>query len=125
MVFDEIGQFNEECLLILTNHVIEGAKSEEFLELVENKHRRDRLPVPGVQMKAVVVEKFPERLVSLGQRGLRDACREDCISKRRLYLHDESTRRGLVIEADVNGEKAFGTQDREQTGAVSRKFSKS
>ena len=55
MVFDEVRQLSEEHLVLL---LVAGAKGEELLELVDNEHRRDRLAVPSLQMKAVAMKKL-------------------------------------------------------------------
>lgn len=107
MVFNEVRELGEEDFTVVLGRPLSGAKGEQFLELVQNQHRSDRLAVPSLQPKTAPMEKFPERFVGLRERRLRDARPDDRIGQRRFDLPDEGLRCGLVIEPDIDRQKSL------------------
>ena len=61
-VLDEVGQFVEELLGPLAARVIGLRQREDFLELVEDQQRQQRLAGRIAQQVAAVVQELPQGL---------------------------------------------------------------
>jgi hypothetical protein len=122
-ILDQVGQVFHELRRALAAEVVALRQREQFLELVEDQQRDERLARLIAQDVVAMVQELPQRFA--GYRGARlrpRACGPRRAKNRLLDLFGRHRRIGRVVDAHIDRTVAFGPQPRHDARAQDRRL---
>ncbi|MBI5768640.1 MAG: hypothetical protein HZA93_12650 [Verrucomicrobia bacterium] len=100
-----------------------AAEREQFFELIEDEHRRERDAAGRNEAVVAVMEKFPERFAGLREIAFRPRAGARRFGADGLFhLLAERRRARRVIEAEVDRAEVGAAQPRKHAGLEQRRF---